>query len=262
MNKPRQELVTHTAQAMPVAEPLPQFSFQDMQRMAVSIAKANIFGIKDPDQAIALMLIAHSEGRHPATVARDYDIIQGRPAKKAEAILRDFQASGGRVEWHQLDDKCAAATFSHPAAVKPVRIDWDLTRAKQAGLMDKNGGMYSKYPRAMLRSRCVSEGCRTVAPQATSGFYTPEEVREFDPEPQAELTPIAAAIEQTANAQTPDEVEALIAAMDTLDPKALEQAFGAAWRSTKDPILRQRFKSVYDAMKAEIARVAEEAPPV
>ena len=42
------------------------------------------------DEALALMLVSYAEGRHPALAARDYDIIQGRPAKKSEAMLRDF----------------------------------------------------------------------------------------------------------------------------------------------------------------------------
>jgi hypothetical protein len=35
----------------------------------------------------------------------------------------------------------------------------------------------------MLRSRCISEGIRTVYPGVTVGVYTPEEVQDFAPEP-------------------------------------------------------------------------------
>jgi hypothetical protein len=254
MTKPRQELVHQSAQPMQ-AQPYQEaqsFSFEQMQRMAVSIAKSGIFGVKDADQALALMLIAHAQGQHPALVARDYDIIQGRPAKKSEAILRDFQASGGRVEWLQRDDQAAIANFSHPLSAKPLKITWDLDRAKKAGLMDKNGGMYSKYLRQMLSARCISEGCRAIAPQATGGFYTPEEVAQFDEAP-APAESITAAIDQTVDALPQDHIEALINSMDVGTLQALESAFSAAWRSTKDPVLRQRFKSVYDGQRAQIA---------
>jgi len=231
--------------------PAPVFSFQDMQRMAVAIAKSGLFGVKEADQALSLMMIAQAEGKHPALIARDYDIIQGRPAKKSEAILRDFQASGGKVEWHTLDDKLASATFHHPLALKPIKIDWDIPRAKQAGLL-KPGGMYEKYPRQMLRSRCISEGCRTQAPSATSGFYTPEEVQQMDgevPEP----IPENAAITQAAALPSTEEIEAVIDSMDVATLPALETAFATAWRSTKDAPLRARYKGVYDSMKAVIA---------
>jgi hypothetical protein len=148
-------------------------AFSEVERLAVSIARSGLFGIKTPDQAMALMMIAHAEGRHPALAARDYDIIQGRPSKKAEAMLRDFLEAGGKVEWHKLDDTVADATFVHPQGGK-VRIAWDMARAAKAGLTGKD--MYKKFPRQMLRSRAISEGVRTVWPGATSGMYVPEEV--------------------------------------------------------------------------------------
>jgi len=147
--------------------------YQDMRQMAEAMAKSKLFGMKTPDEVIALMLVAQANGQHPAAAARDYDIISGRPSKKAEAMLRDFIAAGGSVQWHRLDNECAEATFSHPHG-GTVRIDWDMRRAKEAGLGGKD--MYRKFPRQMLRSRCISEGVRTVYPVATGGMYAPEEV--------------------------------------------------------------------------------------
>ena len=151
-----------------IAQPMP---LQDMQTLAVAIAKSNLFGIKTPEQALVLMAIAQAEGRHPVEAARDYDIINGRPAKKAEAMLRDFILAGGKVQWHALTDELADATFTHPQTGE-VRIDWDMKRAMTAfGKKD----MYAKFPRQMLHSRVVSEGVRTLWPLATSGMYVPEE---------------------------------------------------------------------------------------
>lgn len=231
--------------------PAPAFTFEAMQRMAVSIAKSGLFGVKEPDQALSLMMIAQAEGKHPALIARDYDIIQGRPAKKSEAILRDFQASGGKVEWHEMTDKLASATFSHPLSPTPLKVDWDMARAKTAQLL-KQGGMYEKYPRQMLRARCISEGCRSLAPSSTSGFYTPEEVHQMDAETPAPVA-LNAAVEQAAAALTQEQIDTLILAMDVPTLPALEAAFGTAWRATKDANLRARFKGVYDSMKVEIA---------
>src|SRR5262245_3937153 len=126
--------------------------FVDMQRMALTIAKSGLFGVKTADQALALMLVSQSEGRHPALAARDYSIINNRPAKNAEAMMRDFQQAGGKLEWIELSDTIAKARFSHPAGGS-VTIEWDTARAKRAGLDSKD--MYRKYPRQMLRSRCV-----------------------------------------------------------------------------------------------------------
>jgi hypothetical protein len=171
-----------------MANELTIHSIPDVERMAIGIAKSGLFGIKTPEQAFALMMIAQAEGRHPAEAARDYDIIQGRPAKKADAMLRDFLSSGGKVQWHTLTDAKADATFSHPSGGE-LRIDWDMDRAKKAGLGGKD--MWSKYPRQMLRSRVISEGVRSVCPSATSGMYVPEEVKDFDDKPtMKDVTPV------------------------------------------------------------------------
>lgn len=170
----------------------------DLERMAKAFAASKLFGVTNPDQALALCLVAQAEGRHPATAAQDYSIIQGRPSKKADAMLRDFLSAGGKVEWHALTDEKADATFSHPAGGS-ARIDWTLERANKAGL----GGnqMYKKYPRQMLRSRCVSEGVRTVCPGATSGMYVPEEVHDIV---QDERKPAAPAREPAQDAEFED----------------------------------------------------------
>lgn len=167
---------------------LVQYTVPDMERMALAISASKLFGIATPDQALALCLIAQAEGRHPASAAQDYHIIQGKPSKKADAMLRDFISSGGKVEWHKLDDTIADATFSHPSGGS-LRISWDMARAKKAQLKTP---MWDKYPRQMLRSRVVSEGVRSVFPMATSGMYVPEEVQEFD-------TPAKPTLEAPAN---------------------------------------------------------------
>jgi len=156
---------------------VPAFSMGDVEKIAGAIARSGMFGLKDPYGVLTLCLLAQAEGQHPAVVFRDYSVISGKPAKKAEAMLRDFINSGGKVEWHTLDDECADATFTHPAG--SARISWDKERAKKAGL--GGNGMYAKYPRQMLRSRVISEGVRTVYPGATSGLYVPEEVASFEP---------------------------------------------------------------------------------
>ncbi len=158
----------------------------DLERMAQAMAGSGLFGVKTPQQALALMLISHAEGRHPALAAKDYDIIQGKPAKKADAMLRDFLSAGGKVEWHTLNDTLADATFSHPQG-GTFRCDWDMKRAATAGFAGKDN--WKKFPRAMLRSRVVSEGVRTVFPMATSGMYVPEEVADFTPSEPRDVTP-------------------------------------------------------------------------
>lgn len=153
-----------------------------IQTMAISIAKSNLFGVKTPDQALALMLIAQAEGMHPAIAARDFHIINGRPALKADAMLARFQTAGGTVKWNKYTDSEVSATVSHPQGGS-VEISWTIDMANKAGLT-KNP-TWKQYPRQMLRARVISEGIRTVFPGVAVGVYTPEEVEDFAPAPKA-----------------------------------------------------------------------------
>lgn len=152
----------------------PPMNVSEIERVALAIAKGGLFGSKDPNAVLTLCFLAYAEGQHPAVVFRDYHIIQGKPAKKADAMLRDFINAGGKVKWHTLDDKCADATFTHPAG--EARIEWTMERAKKAKITNP---MWDKYPRQMLRSRVISEGVRTVYPGATSGLYEENEIRDI-----------------------------------------------------------------------------------
>ena len=151
-------------------------ALQDIERAGNYIAKSGLFGVKTPEQAIALMLVAQAEGRNPFEAARDYHIIQGRPALKADAILARFQQAGGSVRWLELSDTRAVAEFSHPQGGK-ITIDWDIERAKRAGLLGKEN--WRNYPRQMLRARVISEGVRTIYPGVCVGTYTVEEAQDM-----------------------------------------------------------------------------------
>jgi hypothetical protein len=158
----------------------PAVPFSDIERMAVAFAKSGLFGIKTPEQGIALMLIAQAEGLHPAVAARDYHVIQGRPALKADAMLARFQAAGGKVIWNAYTDQSVSGTFSHPQGGSAT-VEWTLQQAKTAGLTTKD--VWRQYPRAMLRARVISEGIRTVYPGVSVGVYTPEELQDMDAKP-------------------------------------------------------------------------------
>ena len=75
------------------------YPLSDLQVMASALSKSQLFGVKTVDQALGLILVAQSEGRHPATIAQEYDIIQGRPALKSASALARFQHAGGKIRW-------------------------------------------------------------------------------------------------------------------------------------------------------------------
>jgi len=196
-----------------------QVALGDMQVMASAIVKSGLFGMKTPDQALALMIVATAEGRHPGSVASDYHIIQGRASLKADSMLARFQQSGGRVEWHDHTNEKVSATFTHPAGGS-LRIDWDMARAKAAGLGGKDN--WRSYPRQMLRARVISEGVRATFPAVLNGMYTPEEVQEFDA-----ARPVRAAKVEAVEVKAEPVVE--IVAEPVVEAPVAEVKFATKW---------------------------------
>lgn len=150
----------------------------DITTMAEVAAKSRMFGFKNPEEAMAIMLLCQAESLHPAVAMRDYHVIQGRPALKADAMLARFQQAGGSVQWKVYTDREVTGTFSHPQGGS-LDVTWTLEQAKKIGITTKDN--WAKYPRAMLRARCLSEGIRAVYPGVVVGVYTPEEVQDFEP---------------------------------------------------------------------------------
>ncbi|MDK8188406.1 MULTISPECIES: hypothetical protein [Sphingomonas] len=236
------------------------FTFSDMERVALAIAKGGLFGSSDPNAVLTLCMLAHAEGQHPAVVFRDYHIISGKPAKKSEAMQRDFLAAGGKIEWHKLEDDCVDATFSHPQGGS-VRISWDNARVAQAQL--GGNAMHKKYPRQMKKARVIAEGVRTVFPMATSGLYETGEVQDMTVQdrPAAVVTPepqrardMGDAGRAKAETWVRDQIEAVMNA-DDLDALDLVMSNGhkaVAKLAREHADLHGEVQKAYEARSAEL----------
>jgi hypothetical protein len=227
--------------------------FSDLSQMGHALAKSGLFGMKTPEQAIALMLVAQAEGMHPATIAQDYDIIQGRAARKTNSVLARFQAAGGRVEWHALTEQKADATFSHPAGGS-LRMEWTIEQAKRAGLTGKDN--WKNWPRAMLRARCIAEGVRAVYPGAIGGAMVSEEAQDLPAAPK-----VMGEVEQAGATAPPD------ALLENARAAAAHgvAAYQAFWQETGAPN-RALLSGEHAALKsqavaADADRTVENAAP-
>jgi hypothetical protein len=224
---------------------------ESIEKMANIGSKSGLFGIKTMEQAAALMLISQAEGIHPAMALRDYHVINTRPTLKSDAMLARFQAAGGRVKWHTLTDVEAAATFTDPWGGE-VKIAWTIEMAKRAGLANKD--TWKQYPRAMLRTRVISEGIRSMLPGVVCGVYTPEEVGDF-------ADALVHATSSQPKLPEPVEIQAtevestplgLIQKAATMDE--LRAAFTKAVRTAKTPEEKAEFTAAKDARKLELEK--------
>ena len=151
--------------------------------MAKAVSDSGLFGIKSEAAAFSLMCIAQADGIPPIKAAVQYHIIDGKPSLKSEAMLARFQASGGSIRWKERTPQRCTLWLEHPKAGE-IEVTWDIERAKSAGLAGRT--TWKAYPAQMMSARCISEGIRALYPACVGGFYTPEEVRDFDaPQPES-----------------------------------------------------------------------------
>ena len=230
--------------------------YQTIERMADAAAKSGLFGVKNKDQALALMMVAQAEGMHPALAARDYHIINGKGALKADTMLARFQQSGGKVDWKDYTDAKVTGVFSHPQAGS-VTIQWTIEQAKAIGLTSKD--TWKNYPRAMLRARCISEGVRTCFPGVAVGTYTVEEVQDMEPTnitPEHRVENTAQTASGSATSLTGDEVAEHLSAMaEAAGIDALASAYAAALKhanDARDGHAKALFVAAKDARKTEL----------
>lgn len=223
--------------------------FSEMRQLAEAGAKSGFFGFTKAEDAIALMVLAQADGQPIGAAFRDYHVIKGKPSLKADAMLGRFLTSGGKVEWHEYSDTKADATFSHPQGGS-VRVDWTPERVKKAGITNP---LHDRFPRAMLRSRTISEGVRTVYPSVLGGMYTPEEVESFE-----EIKPKGRAKPRAVIDGTFEEVKPLETAFDLAyetdrmaaaeNLETLMAIFGGAYVRA-DAANRAELKKQYDELK-------------
>jgi len=222
--------------------------FNEMQAMAQAIAESGLFGLKTPQQALALGLLCQAEGRHPAEAARDYHIIQGKPTLKADTMLARFQAAGGRVEWPVYTDKKVVGVFSHPSG-GTVTLDWDWERAKAAGLANRD--LWKTYPRQMLRSRVISEAIRTILPGVLSGCYLPDELPDMPASTVTVITEPVLALESPVSEFDLTGASAKLSAASTIEE--LRDAWGEVIKSAPQEFAVELAK-IKDAKKEELSK--------
>lgn len=169
------------------------FSLKEIREMAEYVATSGLFeGIRTVEAAVTLMMLCQAENLHPIKATQRYHIIKGRPSMKADALLGEFQARGGKVKWLTWNDTLCEAIFFAPGVVDGVTIDWTIERAQRANLTHSTA--WKHYPRNMLRARVISDGIRMCMSSIIAGIYTTEEASDMP-----ELQPPAKKISFTKN---------------------------------------------------------------
>jgi hypothetical protein len=135
--------------------------------------------LKDRGVAGVFAIIEYGRelGIPPVAALNTMAIVNGRLTMEAKALLavaHDRAAVTWKVE--TLTAKGCIMVFSRPG-FEPVKVSFDETDAKAAGLLGKDN--WKNYAKDMYFARTASRGVRQIAPDAVLGLYAIEEMQDI-----------------------------------------------------------------------------------
>lgn len=174
-------------------KPIEPNDLSEVMTFAQIAVRSNHFGLRNVEEAAFRILYGRELGMSVMQSVMGIDIIQGRPGLKAGTVASLIQRSG-RYEYRVIEwtpTKCVVKFFDQGEIVG--ESSFTIDDAKRAGVY-KDGSNWSKYPKAMLFARAITQGARAYCPSIFFGpVYSSEELSDgvidaeiVDAEPAAE----------------------------------------------------------------------------
>lgn len=138
-------------------------------------ALSQFYAAKTESACFTIIMTGLELGLKPMQSLRGIDLIEGKPALRADTMLAIVLGSGKCERWEVISsssEECVIET--QRKGCKPVRCAWTWAMAERAKLTGKNN--WKSYPDTMLRHRCVASLARQVYPDVVMGLYTKEEL--------------------------------------------------------------------------------------
>ena len=176
-----------------LAEKLPISNMADIVTMGNFLAQSNVFGINNPGDGFVIAATCYQQNISLMEFHDTYHMINGKPSKKADAMLVRLEELGGKYKIiSKTGDKAEIEVEFKERKFKDSFTWEDAKQEKYVyqkdGKTPKNTWSTPRGRSQMLWARVVSNSIRTVCPQANKGSYTPEEVMDFVDEPEINIT--------------------------------------------------------------------------
>lgn len=146
-------------------------------RLATAFAKAGMFAVQSPEQALTILMAGMELGLRPTQSMRAFSVIKGKPVLDASAMVAVCVAKRDICEYFTvIETTVTYATYEtkRVGSHDPVRMSFTIDQAKNAGLLGKDN--WRNFPDDMLRARASSKLARAVYPDLLLGIYTKDEI--------------------------------------------------------------------------------------
>lgn len=158
---------------------------EDIMRLGKVFKASGYFSdIRDEAQAIVKILYGKELGLSPVVAMMSIHIIQGKPELSSNLLASQVKTSG-RYDYRvlaQTDTECHIQFLAGSEVIGDSIFT--IEDAKRANLV-RGGGNWTKFPKAMLFARALSQGVRSHCPDVGLGapLYVAGEISGEDKQP-------------------------------------------------------------------------------
>jgi hypothetical protein len=118
-------------------------------------------------------------GLSPVVALNNVAIISGKLSMSGASMLALAFKHGVKADYREeTEEKCTI--FFSREGYSDYLSTFTHEDAEKAGLIGKDGDIWKKYLKTMLKWRCVSQGLKMVAPDILAGVYTEDEIQNIE----------------------------------------------------------------------------------
>lgn len=244
--------------ARPVAIPLG--TYEQYKDFAHEVSQSKMLGGMSAADALLVLARGREIGLAPAAALTSVHVIKGKPTLSARAkyasCLARKELCTYFVEVECTDDSCTYETF-RVGDPRPQRETFTTADAQRAGLSSNDN--YKRFPKAMLRARCMAALADRVYPDVILGLATTEEM-EAEVERERPVSVVALATALTLPAPPAFDTAPWLARMAACESDDALEAVGAELAAQKlEGTARDELLNAYDAAMNRVLALPEDA---
>lgn len=142
------------------------------------LSQTGMLGVKSPGEGAVVALSCMCDNMSLTEHGRRYHMVDGKQTMRADRMLAEFRAAGGRVKWLNVGDdgKEARAEFEYDGQSIELAYTVEDGRKSAGDKFDKLGSNWQRDVGSMLRARLTTKAVRILAPELIAGVYDPGEL--------------------------------------------------------------------------------------
>ena len=151
-----------------------------LRDLSEDAANSRLFNGITREQATCLMLAGRDFGLSAMQSLRMFDLIQGRPVLKSDALVGICKSHPSCEHFYRVSDSPTEATWTTKRKGEPEQTStFTIEDAKAAQLLGKKDSNWEKYPKRMLNARAKAFLARDVYPDLVAGLLSSEEMADI-----------------------------------------------------------------------------------